>query len=547
MTFDELSSQASAGHSPHDWQRKLAEDTECLNRTIRAPTGFGKTLGVLGTWLWHRVERNDEGWPRRLVWCLPMRVLAEQTESEVRQALSRVGLPWRGEGDRRGRVGVNVIMGGADAGDWHLYPEERVVLIGTQDMLLSRALNRGYAAPRARWPMELGLLSQDCLWVMDEVQLMDVGLSTSAQLQAFRDDDRERRCGLGPQATWWMSATLQPSWLAKSPATARMVSRLEATRIEPGQRCGHLWGDVRRPLRTVAAKNAKAVARLTSETHRAGDCGAKGPTLVVVNRVETVIDVWEALRTDKSLAGTDIRLVHSRFRPRDREPWSDEFLNRGACLPGTDRILVATQVVEAGVDYSAAAFVTELAPWASLVQRFGRCARWGGEAEVIVVDFGPKDDKAAAPYSIAELDAARAALAALDEFLSKESDSGQSSSGVAPLRSLRRSDRQLAAVRFRPQAVAALMIGPQCQWSPARGHHLADLDPTGGESPSSTLGLWRPGLKGKEPITRFPVSRSSTGSRFEPVGGIRSPAGLSLRIRRASRWNKKPEKEPRWL
>ena len=52
-------------------------------------------------------------------------------------------------------------------------PSNRRFLIGTQDMLLSRALNRGYATGRARWPMEYGLLNHDCLWIMDEIQLMD--------------------------------------------------------------------------------------------------------------------------------------------------------------------------------------------------------------------------------------------------------------------------------------------------------------------------------------------------------------------------------------
>jgi len=40
---------------------------------------------------------------------------------------------------------------------------------------------------RFRWPVSLGLLNNDCLWVMDEVQLMGAGLTTTAQLQAFRD------------------------------------------------------------------------------------------------------------------------------------------------------------------------------------------------------------------------------------------------------------------------------------------------------------------------------------------------------------------------
>ena len=159
---------------PHHWQRELSRPTTCGNRLIRIPTGFGKTLGVLAAWSWHRVRRRDDDWPRRLVWCLPMRVLVEQMQSEVRLALERLDLLWDGQGDHAGKVGVHLLMGGADAGRWHLYPERDAVLIGTQDMLLSRALNRGYASPRARWPMEFGLLNHDALWVMDEVQLSSV-------------------------------------------------------------------------------------------------------------------------------------------------------------------------------------------------------------------------------------------------------------------------------------------------------------------------------------------------------------------------------------
>lgn len=40
---------------------------------------------------------------------------------------------------------MHQLMGGADLGDdWNLFPEKSTVLIGTQDMLLSRALNWGY-------------------------------------------------------------------------------------------------------------------------------------------------------------------------------------------------------------------------------------------------------------------------------------------------------------------------------------------------------------------------------------------------------------------
>jgi hypothetical protein len=62
-------------------------------------------------------------------------------------------------------------------------------------------------------------------------------------------------------------------------------------------------------------------------------------------------------------------------------------------------------VVETGVDVSS----TELAPWASLVQRFGRCNRRGNEnhkAQVFWIDL-PADNKeyarVSAPYQTAEL------------------------------------------------------------------------------------------------------------------------------------------------
>jgi CRISPR-associated endonuclease/helicase Cas3 len=166
-----------AGGTPYDWQTVLGRDDMCRNRLIHVPTGMGKTLGVLAAWLRHRVNLQNPAWPRRLVWCLPMRSLVEQTVEEARRLATPLGVP------------VHALMGGEAPGDWHLHPETTAILVGTQDMLLSRALNRGYASPRARWPMEFGLLNSDCLWVMDEVQLMDIGLATTAQLQQFREED----------------------------------------------------------------------------------------------------------------------------------------------------------------------------------------------------------------------------------------------------------------------------------------------------------------------------------------------------------------------
>lgn len=404
----------------HHWQNELASDLEPKNRLINIPTGFGKTAGTVLAWLYHRVQLEDKRWPRRLVYCLPMRVLVEQTESEIRAWLNKKNFLWnpKENQDHSEKVGVHVLMGGTDTGDWHLYPEECAVLIGTQDMLLSRALNRGYAAPRARWPMEFGLLNQDALWVLDEVQLMDVGLVTSAQLQQFREEDRNKACR--PCLSWWMSATLQPEWL-ETVDTRKMVDELkqDPLTIPPEQRKGDLWDGISKPVVVKSCEDTTTIAHLAIEQHAALREGKYGRiTLVVLNRVAHACEVYQSLlkggRTPENT-----RLVHSRFRGAERKQWRSQFLAREHCKPGANLIIVATQVVEAGVDISAGCLITDLAPWPSLVQRFGRAARYGGAANIIVVDQKPEDDKAAAPYEKPELDAAREALGRLTEVSQK--------------------------------------------------------------------------------------------------------------------------------
>jgi CRISPR-associated endonuclease/helicase Cas3 len=302
------------------------------------------------------------------------------------------------------RPAVHLAMGGEDPGEWFLYPERPAIIIGTQDMLISRALNRGYAAPRARWPMEFGLLNHDALWVMDEVQLMDVGLATSGQLQAFRQQDQAKH--LRPCHTWWMSASLQPDWL-KSVDTEQYWEEWirNPCQIPLEQRSGGLW-DVRKSLATdiIPFDDDDRFAQRILEEHQQlidGDFGRI--TLVMCNTVERACRTFAALHKQGRKDG--LELVHSRFRPAEREVWLQSFLSRDACTRGVDRIIVATQVVEAGVDISAGCLVTEVAPWSSLVQRFGRCARYGGSGTVLVVKRGD-DERSALPYSQEECDSA---------------------------------------------------------------------------------------------------------------------------------------------
>ncbi|MGH8525727.1 MAG: helicase-related protein, partial [Gammaproteobacteria bacterium] len=106
--------------------------------------------------------------------------------------------------------------------------------------------------------------------------------------------------------------------------------------------------------------------------------------------------------------GPERLLIHSRFRAEDRRAHEKRLHSP---VPTEGRILIATQAIEAGVDLSARVLFTELAPWASLVQRFGRCNRYGElnetrDAQVIWIDVAD-----AKPYATEELDNARKILA----------------------------------------------------------------------------------------------------------------------------------------
>src|ERR1051326_62665 len=93
------------GHDlPRSWQVDLAAEIHCRNRLIRIPTGLAKTEGVLSAWSFHRILLGDSTWPRRIVWCLPMRVLVEQTEQVASQLAARMPSGQRPEG--------HVAMGG---------------------------------------------------------------------------------------------------------------------------------------------------------------------------------------------------------------------------------------------------------------------------------------------------------------------------------------------------------------------------------------------------------------------------------------------------
>jgi CRISPR-associated endonuclease/helicase Cas3 len=412
----------AAGIMPFPFQRAVAEAPE--TDILIAPTGLGKTAAVTLGWAWRRLTQPATT-PRRLVWCLPMRTLVEQTEKNARCWMSRLAELFKESGAPAPKV--HILMGGAVEDDWRLAPDEAAIIVGTQDMLLSRALMRGYGMSRFGWAVDYGLLHADALWVFDEVQLMGAGLATSAQLEAFRRRQGWSRDGLAHSL--WVSATLEPEWLQ----TAEFRSEVPEPKVlrwndlgapEPAELSNRLDAvkrlrKAKTSLGTASAKAqsdyVRALAKEVIDAHRNGTT-----TLAIVNTVRRAQDLYREVCKSLEGAGRSANpiLLHSRYRQRDRDRTVEQIFGGTA----TDRIVVATQAVEAGVDITSATLFTELAPWTSLVQRFGRCNRKGEcgsqgaspGADIFWVDVEAENEAAALPYEADELAQARERIVALE-------------------------------------------------------------------------------------------------------------------------------------
>src|SRR5262249_29613088 len=206
---------------------------------------------------------------------------------------------------------------------------------------------RGLGIGRAPAPVDFGLVTKGALWVIDEVQLCRESTTPMRQLAAFAGHSGTAE----PFGLTAMSATVPESLLdtVDNPAP----SSGEILAIDPAERTGELAArlNAARTVRRLGAEpgDYPAIARSVADLHRPGTL-----TLVVLNTVTAARQVHKVLRG----AATPCTLVHSRFRGRERT----ELAQKVSEPPGeAGHIVVATQVVEAGLDLNASVLVTEAA------------------------------------------------------------------------------------------------------------------------------------------------------------------------------------------
>lgn len=351
------------GFNPYPWQAKLALwDGEKI-AVVTAPTGAGKEAGSVIPWFYDQI--NSKHVPTRLVYALPTRSLVDQVHTNIRKVLRKSGLT---------DIEVYCLKGGQIEHGFEQDLTQPAILVGTQDQLLSRALNRGFGVSWGQRPLHCAALTNDCRWILDEIQLTGVAYSTLAQLYKHW-----RTLGTyGQMQLCLMSATFDDAPLRRE---GLPLDRFELSNADFGNKTLNAKVKRSKPVFRASVGNVEDVAALAKAKHVPGTL-----SLVVVNTVARARAIGELLKDLNPL------VIHSRFLGIDREELQNQlYTHKG--------LIISTQVVEAGVDLDADLLITELCPWSSLVQRCGRCGRNDYEKAVELHWLDYQEGWESAPYS----------------------------------------------------------------------------------------------------------------------------------------------------
>lgn len=340
---------------------------------LRAPTGSGKTLAALFPFVYARDHGLD--FPRQLLYSLPLRVLATSLEASVRQMLPEYEV---------------TLQTGESPNDPQFLIGD--IIFATYDQVLSSFLHFPFSLSSRQANVNAGAVVSSYL-VFDEVHLMEMAraLGTTAELL------RWLRC---TTPFLIMTATLTDSvvhWLCRATGAVHVSLSPDEIQALPHVR---RWTYVPSPL------TVESIIR-----------NHTGKTIVVANQVERAQKLYAELKqaTDhRAILHSQIVLLHARFTRDDRRQKVEAIRRSFGPQPDDrDTILIATQVIEVGLDVSCQCLHTEIAPASALVQRAGRCARFGSEGKVFVYDAPQDEGHAYLPYNREFAEATREALSLL--------------------------------------------------------------------------------------------------------------------------------------
>jgi CRISPR-associated endonuclease/helicase Cas3 len=359
--------------SPHEyqvsiWDRILAMKFPLL---VKAPTGSGKTEAVIAPFLSQFIENGFRIAPR-LIYVLPMRVLVNSVANRIKRYTLKIS-PY---------ISVEIQHGDVPNAPFFIAD----IVVTTLDQFLY-----GFARVSGQVGKHLDIPAgsiASSLVVFDEAHMYRDGFTFSIMRALMEILHKSRIPYVLMTAT--MPQSLENSLFEniKLPENQRLIGNVS---IESDLKISFEGN----PLYSNGEVN---ISEGLLEKMK------KRKTLVVVNQVKRAQKIYEDIKRMLDLDDNQIVLLHSRFTKIDRKEHEEKAISliphkeQGKiAIPKGIGIVISTQVLEAGIDFSAELLLTELAPADSLIQRAGRCARYEGESGEMII-FPVEDDKGHLPY-----------------------------------------------------------------------------------------------------------------------------------------------------
>jgi CRISPR-associated endonuclease/helicase Cas3 len=354
---------------PYEYQVKVTEFLlNGKNIILSVPTGAGKTWASIMPFLY--ALENNIYFPKKLIYSLPLRALANSIHEDVKEVTSEIS-------------SVSIQTGEFSEDKFF----EKDIILSTIDQTLSNFLCFPLSLSQRQANINAGALVGSYL-VFDEFHLLDTELSMATTIGSLKMLGNFCRCCI-------MTATLSQDFMK---TLKQSLPNYEIVTLngfpEDRDKIGSLLPKENK--KRIAVLDKTISAHLIAEQH-------KKKTIVICNRVETAqkiyTDLTDELSKNKKLKGlneANIICLHSRFFDKDRKEKENKLkkLFGKNAEQNEQAILIATQVIEAGLDISCDIMHTEVSPINSFLQRVGRCARFAGETgQVYIYDILGIDEK----------------------------------------------------------------------------------------------------------------------------------------------------------
>ena len=360
-----------------------------------APTGSGKTEGAIA---WALNNRHPNG---KILYVLPNQVLTNSIYERLAKYFGRdkVGLFHSGallyqilnrlESDENEQYDINDFAPTVDEETLHTLNKMmfRPIMVTTVDQLLMTAFNGN-----KRWSVIMGEVMGGAV-IFDEVHAYD-----GHMLALLERVTRELR---DYSKLLFMSATMPNNLIT---FLSRLLGAEGESHIVKDE---SLLSQARNKYKSVTDKKGNYKSLLEKESLSKETLkeirefiGQEKRVLIVCNTVKTAQDIYQQLKQGlKKTLEQEVMCLHSRFIAKDKrgkEKRLEKDKSKSKKEQVWPEILVATQVIECGMDIDYDVLLTEGAPLEAIIQRGGRVNRERSDDKGVV--FVYKQDEASQKF-----------------------------------------------------------------------------------------------------------------------------------------------------